>query len=117
MTQLPIYTPTDQAGPASSMSNGLSAGGVSDQELLKDFGTGDHIKDTKSLCPVCLDKIDASVFERDGAVYMDKECAHHGRYSAGQRRHTPRPIAHRCPVLRAVRAVGGRDRLNRWPSP
>ena len=90
MTQLPIYTPTDQAGQASTAASGLTANGVSDQELLKDFGTGEHIKDTKSLCPVCLNKIDASVFERNGAVYMDKECEEHGRYSAllaSERRH------------------------------
>ncbi len=90
MTQLPIYSPTGQNGLGSSAVSPKDAEGLSDEELLKDFGTGELIKQTQSLCPVCLNKIEASVFERDNAVYMDKECAKHGRYSAllaSERRH------------------------------
>lgn len=36
------------------------------------------IKKTKSLCPECLKEIDASVFEKDGGVWMQKECKKHG---------------------------------------
>jgi uncharacterized radical SAM superfamily Fe-S cluster-containing enzyme len=90
MTQLPIYSPTGQNGRGSSAVSPKDAEGLSDEELLKDFGTGELIKHTQSLCPVCLNKIEASVFERDNAVYMDKECGIHGRYSAllaSERRH------------------------------
>jgi len=83
MTQLPIY-PTPVADP-----NGPSDHDVSVENLAA-FGTGELIKQTLSLCPVCLTKIDASVYERNGAVYMDKECREHGRYSAllaSERRH------------------------------
>jgi len=33
---------------------------------------------TESLCPICLKVVDAQVTERDGAVYMRKECPDHG---------------------------------------
>lgn len=45
-------------------------------------GPGRRIKSTTSLCPVCLGRIAADVFERDGEVWMDKECRDHGRFSA-----------------------------------
>lgn len=35
---------------------------------------------TKSVCPVCLSVLDASVTERDGAVYLSKECKEHGPF-------------------------------------
>ena len=84
MTQLPIYSPTDSSIRTTQT--------VVDEpaDSLADFATGEFIKQTKSLCPVCLDKIEANVFERDDAVYMDKECPEHGRYSAllaSERRH------------------------------
>ncbi len=70
MTKLPIYTPT------------LPMATEPEELVIKNFGLGQHIKDTKSLCPICLDKIEAKVFERDGSVYMDKTCAEHGDFSA-----------------------------------
>jgi len=36
------------------------------------------IRRTKSVCPVCLKGVDASIVERDGKVYMDKACPAHG---------------------------------------
>ena len=84
MTQLPIYTPPSGNQPTAATPNGIEG------DALADFGVGDFIKKTTSLCPVCLQKIDASVYERNGAVYMDKACDEHGRYSAmlaSERRH------------------------------
>jgi len=37
-------------------------------------------KTTQSLCPECIQVIDARLFEEDGAVYMDKTCAEHGYF-------------------------------------
>ncbi|MDY6931739.1 MAG: radical SAM protein [Halobacteriota archaeon] len=37
-------------------------------------------KTTSSLCPVCKEIISAEVFERDGSVWMRKECAKHGEF-------------------------------------
>ncbi|MDB2685727.1 radical SAM protein [Mariniblastus sp.] len=71
MTQLPIYSPTSTSPQA-----------VVDEVAIENFGTGEHIKDTTSICPVCLAKIPAKVFDRDGSVYMDKTCSDHGDYSA-----------------------------------
>ena len=82
MTQLPIYP--------SPVSEPVNSDGSEDVANLVDFGTGEHIKQTQSLCPVCLVKIEAHVYDRSGAVYMDKECSTHGRYSAllaSERRH------------------------------
>ncbi|HET6566030.1 MAG TPA: radical SAM protein, partial [Xanthomonadales bacterium] len=42
---------------------------------------GRFIKSTRSLCPACLQHIDAAVFERDGEVWMDKRCGQHGEFS------------------------------------
>jgi uncharacterized radical SAM superfamily Fe-S cluster-containing enzyme len=59
-------------------------------EPAPDFGTGRPIKATTSLCPVCLARVPAEVFERGGAVWMDKECPAHGPFSAllaSDRRH------------------------------
>jgi uncharacterized radical SAM superfamily Fe-S cluster-containing enzyme len=36
--------------------------------------TGSLIEETKSFCPHCLSLIDAKIIERDGKVYMIKEC-------------------------------------------
>ena len=41
-----------------------------------------RIKDTTSLCPSCLVRINATVFERDGEVWMEKVCSEHGRFEA-----------------------------------
>lgn len=46
------------------------------------FGSGRRVKTTTSLCPSCLARVPADVFERGGEVWMDKECPHHGRFSA-----------------------------------
>jgi len=39
------------------------------------------IKDTKSLCPECLDVLPATVFARDGQVFITKTCKIHGEYT------------------------------------
>lgn len=36
------------------------------------------IKQTRSLCPVCLKVIDATIYEENGKVYIGKECPEHG---------------------------------------
>lgn len=38
------------------------------------------IKTTTSLCPVCLDQLPATVFERDRKVYLAKTCQTHGHF-------------------------------------
>jgi len=38
------------------------------------------IKETKSLCPECLKVLDATIFEEDNKVYIEKECAEHGKF-------------------------------------
>ncbi|MBX2798845.1 MAG: radical SAM protein [Myxococcales bacterium] len=48
----------------------------------EDFGRGSLLKRTTSLCPVCLSRIEAIVYARDTAVWMDKECDTHGAFSA-----------------------------------
>ncbi len=35
---------------------------------------------TISLCPVCLRRIDAEVFEEDGKIVIEKECPEHGKF-------------------------------------
>jgi hypothetical protein len=37
-------------------------------------------KTTQSLCPECVQVIDARLFEENGAVYMEKTCAQHGYF-------------------------------------
>ena len=37
-------------------------------------------KITQSVCPECLQVIDARLFEENGAVYMEKTCATHGDF-------------------------------------
>ena len=39
------------------------------------------IKRTRSRCPACRADVPATVVERDGAVFMEKECAEHGAFS------------------------------------
>jgi uncharacterized radical SAM superfamily Fe-S cluster-containing enzyme len=36
------------------------------------------IKETKSLCPECLQVLDATIYEEDNKVYITKECPEHG---------------------------------------
>jgi uncharacterized radical SAM superfamily Fe-S cluster-containing enzyme len=37
------------------------------------------IKETKSLCPECLQVLDATIYEEDNKVYITKECPDHGK--------------------------------------
>ena len=37
-------------------------------------------KKTKSVCPECGKLLDATLFEKDGKVYMDKTCPDHGKF-------------------------------------
>ena len=46
------------------------------------FGVGREIKTTASICPECLARIPAKVFEREGRVFMDKSCPTHGEFAA-----------------------------------
>jgi len=46
------------------------------------FGSGRHIKATTSLCPACLVRIPADVFDRGNEVWMDKTCPDHGSFSS-----------------------------------
>ena len=57
MTQLPIYS-----GPATQTAE-LPAQPVTDDAADPAFGTGELIKTTTSICPECLEKIDATVYE------------------------------------------------------
>jgi 7,8-dihydro-6-hydroxymethylpterin dimethyltransferase len=41
-----------------------------------------RIKSTLSICPTCLESIEADVVERDGQVWMHKHCPTHGDFSA-----------------------------------
>ncbi len=38
------------------------------------------IKQTLSLCPECLQRIDANILERDGQVLLSKDCPQHGHF-------------------------------------
>ena len=40
-----------------------------------------HIKNTTSLCPICLKPLDAEVYEEDGKVWIKKECPEHGEFN------------------------------------
>lgn len=46
------------------------------------FGGGRKVKETRSICPVCLEPVAAGVYERDREVWLDKRCAEHGWFSA-----------------------------------
>ena len=46
------------------------------------FGGGRKVKETRSICPVCLEPVAAEVYERDQEVWLDKRCAEHGPFSA-----------------------------------
>ena len=63
--------------------SGLTVGdGSLEDDLKGSFSLGREIKQTRSICPVCLKAIDAQVFECEGEVWMDKRCSSHGRFSA-----------------------------------
>jgi len=38
------------------------------------------IKETKTICPECLKVLDATIFEEDNKVYIEKECPEHGKF-------------------------------------
>lgn len=42
---------------------------------------GNVVRSTSSVCPVCLERIDARMVERNGNIYMEKECPRHGAFS------------------------------------
>jgi len=39
-----------------------------------------YYRKTKSICPECMDKIDAEVVEEDGEIWMKKTCPKHGEF-------------------------------------
>ena len=39
-----------------------------------------EIKKTVSLCPTCLKRVDAEVYEKDGKVFIKKTCSEHGEF-------------------------------------
>lgn len=39
------------------------------------------IKQTQSICPECYKVLEATIFEKDGKVYIKKECPEHGEYT------------------------------------
>jgi hypothetical protein len=44
------------------------------------WGIKMKIKDTESLCPECLKKIPAEIYEEQGKVYIKKTCPEHGEW-------------------------------------
>ena len=38
------------------------------------------IRKVRSVCPVCLKNIGASLTEEDGKIYMEKSCPEHGDF-------------------------------------
>jgi uncharacterized radical SAM superfamily Fe-S cluster-containing enzyme len=59
---------------------------------------GRKIKNTTSICPQCLEPVDAEVFERNSEVWMDKSCTRHGHFStllASDIKHYLEPSARR----------------------
>lgn len=40
----------------------------------------EYMKKTKSLCPECMKVIDASIFEEDGKIIIEKNCKDHGEF-------------------------------------
>jgi len=46
------------------------------KKIIESFG----MKSTRSLCPECLDVIDASIFEENGKVMFEKTCQKHGSF-------------------------------------
>ncbi len=41
----------------------------------------DVIRKTSSICPICMDEVDAFVVKKDGAAYLEKTCPRHGKFS------------------------------------
>ncbi|MCW1299909.1 MAG: radical SAM protein, partial [Candidatus Parvarchaeota archaeon] len=38
------------------------------------------LRNTRSLCPVCIKPIDAYIYEKDNKIIMHKECEEHGKF-------------------------------------
>jgi len=38
------------------------------------------IKETKTICPECFKVLNATIFEKDNKVYIEKECPEHGKF-------------------------------------
>lgn len=45
------------------------------------------IRNTQSFCPKCFEPIEAKVIQRDGGIYLDKNCTKHGYFSLLLSRH------------------------------
>ncbi len=39
------------------------------------------LRETTSLCPVCLKRLKATVIDKDGEIIIEKECAEHGKFN------------------------------------
>ena len=39
-----------------------------------------YYKKTKSICPECMDKLDAEIVEENGEIWMKKTCPEHGHF-------------------------------------
>ena len=52
------------------------------RELVPNFGSGELVKETISICPDCLAKIPAFVRKRGEQVFMEKTCEQHGDFAA-----------------------------------
>jgi uncharacterized radical SAM superfamily Fe-S cluster-containing enzyme len=46
----------------------------------KTRGIKTEIRDTESLCPLCLKKVPAEIYEEKGKVYIKKTCVEHGEW-------------------------------------
>jgi uncharacterized radical SAM superfamily Fe-S cluster-containing enzyme len=53
-----------------------------DHRLSTEYGRGRLIKRTRSICPDCLQPLEARIYERECRVWMDKHCDDHGEFSA-----------------------------------
>lgn len=52
------------------------------REPVPNFGSGELVKETISICPDCLAKIPAFVWKRGEQVFMEKTCEQHGDFAA-----------------------------------
>lgn len=44
--------------------------------------TNIYYKKTKGFCPVCKKILDANLIEKEGSIYMEKECDEHGKFES-----------------------------------
>ena len=52
------------------------------REIVPEFGSGELIKETISICPDCLTKIPGFVRKRGEQVFLEKTCEQHGDFAA-----------------------------------